>query len=121
MIVSILLEQPCNKSDSLIKLVTSHKHLVPNMFQLLGTSSANTICQQFVNRLVTICLKSSYDLCIFTRVSLTSPKICNMRIYLTYQPTFTLPRATSHTSSSREPRVSPGDEYFTLVEESRPK
>jgi hypothetical protein len=55
MAVSDLLEQPCNKSDNAIKLVTSCQQLVPNLLQQLGTSSANTTCRQFVNRFVTTC------------------------------------------------------------------
>ena len=40
MTVSVLLEQPCNKSDNPIKLVTSYEQLVPNLFKKLVTSSA---------------------------------------------------------------------------------
>jgi hypothetical protein len=63
MTVSDLLEQSCNKSDNAIKLVPSGEQLVPcceqlvpNLLQQLGTSSANTTCQQLVNRFVTTCL-----------------------------------------------------------------
>jgi hypothetical protein len=42
--VSDLSEQPCNKSDKAIKLVTSCEQLIPNLLQQLGTSSANTTC-----------------------------------------------------------------------------
>ena len=41
-------------SSSLSKVVDMQ--LVPNFFQQLGASSANTTCQQLVNRLVTTCL-----------------------------------------------------------------
>jgi hypothetical protein len=44
MTVSDLLEQPCDKSDNAIKLVTSCEQLVPNLLQQLGTSSAKTTC-----------------------------------------------------------------------------
>ena len=42
--VSDMLEQPCNKSDNAIKLVTSCKQLVLTCYNKLGTSSANTTC-----------------------------------------------------------------------------
>jgi hypothetical protein len=63
--VSDLLEQPCNKSDNDINLVTSCKQLVPNLLQQLGTSSANTTCHQLVNRFVTTCLQICSNLCFF--------------------------------------------------------
>ena len=37
MTVSDLLEQPCNKSDSINKVVTSFEHLVPNLGQAVRT------------------------------------------------------------------------------------
>ena len=63
-----LLEQPCNKSDNTIKLVTSCQQFVPNLLQQLGTSSANTTCRQLVNRFVTTCLQTCNNLCVFTCV-----------------------------------------------------
>ena len=46
--------------------------VVNNLFQTchnkLGTSSANTTCWQLVNRLVTTCLQTCNNLCVFTRV-----------------------------------------------------
>jgi hypothetical protein len=62
MTVSDLLEQPCNKSDNAIKLVTSCQQLVPNLLQQLGTSSANTTCRQLVNRFVITCLQTCNSL-----------------------------------------------------------
>jgi hypothetical protein len=44
MTVSDLLEQPCDKSDNAIKLATSCKQLVANLFQQLETSSEDTTC-----------------------------------------------------------------------------
>jgi hypothetical protein len=58
MTVSDLLEQPCNKSDNAIKLVTSCRQLVSNLLQQLGTSSAKTTCRQLANRFVTTCLQT---------------------------------------------------------------
>ena len=68
MTVTSLLEQACNKSDNVIKLVTTCSTTVNNLFQQLGTSSAKTSCWQLVNRLVTICLQICYKLCVFTCV-----------------------------------------------------
>jgi hypothetical protein len=68
MTVSDLLEQPCDKSDNAIKLVTSCEQLVPNLLQQLGTSSAKTTCRQLVNRFVTTCLQTCNNLCVFTCV-----------------------------------------------------
>jgi hypothetical protein len=62
MTVSYLLEQPCNKSDNAIKLVTSCSQLVPNSLQQLGTSSANTTCRQLVGRLVIGKMRDSNDI-----------------------------------------------------------
>ena len=50
-LLSDLLEQPCNKSDNVIKLVTSCWQPVTNLFQQLGTSNANTTCEQICNNL----------------------------------------------------------------------
>jgi hypothetical protein len=66
MTVPGLLEQPCNKSDNAIKLVTSCYQLVPNLLQQLETGSGNTNCRQLVNRFVITCLCTRYE--IFTRV-----------------------------------------------------
>jgi hypothetical protein len=76
MTVSDLLEQPCNKSDSAIKLVRSCQKLVPNLLQQLGTSSAKTTCWQLVNRFVTTCLQTCNNLCVFTCVGPDSPISC---------------------------------------------
>ena len=67
MTVSNLLEQPCNKSDDATKLVTSCMLQVPNLLQL-RTSSANTTCQQLVDRFITTCLQTCNNLCVFTCV-----------------------------------------------------
>ena len=50
MTASDLLEQPCNKSDNAIKLVTSCEQLVPNLLQQLGFI--------FITGLVCCCLCS---------------------------------------------------------------
>jgi hypothetical protein len=62
-VVNILFQtcRPCNKSDNAIKLV-------PNLLLQLGTSSANTTCRQLVNRLVTTCLWTCNNFCVFTCV-----------------------------------------------------
>jgi hypothetical protein len=62
--VSVVLEQPCNKSDNANKLKP-----VPNLLQQLETSSANTTCRQLVNRFVTTCFQTCNNLCVFTCVS----------------------------------------------------
>jgi hypothetical protein len=63
MTVSDLLEQPCNKSDNVIKFVTiCYKEFVPNVLQQLGTSSANTTCRQFVKACEQICNNLFADL-----------------------------------------------------------
>jgi hypothetical protein len=69
MTVSDFIEQPCNKSDNAIKLVTSCQQLVPNLLQQLGTSSAKTTCWQLVNRFVTTCLQTCNNLRVFTCVA----------------------------------------------------
>ena len=48
MTVSVLLEQPCDKSDSLIKLVTSCSLLVLNLFRQLGASSVSTLIEDLI-------------------------------------------------------------------------
>ena len=51
--------------SSLLQFVNSLLQTCSNKF---GTSSANTSCQQLVNRLVTTCLQACSNLCIFTCV-----------------------------------------------------
>ena len=52
MTVSDLLEQPCNKSDNAIKLITSCWQPVPNLLQQAGTAECehnfSTACEQNV-------------------------------------------------------------------------
>ena len=50
-------------SSSLLQVVNN---LFQTCYNKLGTSSANRTCWQFVNRLVTICLQTCNNLCIFT-------------------------------------------------------
>ena len=54
--------------SSLLQLVNSLFQTCSNKF---GTSSANTSCQQLVNRLVTTCLQVCSNLCVFTCVVAT--------------------------------------------------
>jgi hypothetical protein len=51
MTVSDLLEQPCNKSDNIDKVVASVKKLFQTCWQL-GTSSANTIVEDLLGDLL---------------------------------------------------------------------
>ena len=51
--------------SSLLQFVNSLFQTCSNKF---GTSSANTSCQQLVNRLVTTCLQVCRNLCVFTCV-----------------------------------------------------
>ena len=51
--------------SSLLQFVNSLFQTCSNKF---GTSSANTSCQQLVNRLVTTCLQVCSNLCVFTCV-----------------------------------------------------
>ena len=51
--------------SSLLKFVNSLFQTCSNKF---GTSSANTSCEQLVNRLVTTCLQVCSNLCVFTCV-----------------------------------------------------
>ena len=84
-IVTALCGQPCNilviswlhqtcwnnLVTSLIMLSSSLQvvdNLVQTCYNKLGTSSANTTCWQLVNRLVTTCLQTCNNLCVFTRV-----------------------------------------------------
>ena len=55
MTVSDLLEQPCNKFDNAIKLVTSCQQLVPNLLQ----QTRNKQCE---NNLLTTCEQTCYNL-----------------------------------------------------------
>ena len=68
MTVTDLLE-PCNKSDnvssSLLQVVSN---LLQTCYNKVGTNGANTTCWQLVNRLVTTCLQTCTNLCVFTRV-----------------------------------------------------
>ena len=76
-LVTFLLYYDCirlvrnNLVTSLIML-SSLLQVVNNLFQTcdnkLGPSSANTTCWQLVNRLVTTCLQTCNNLCVFTRV-----------------------------------------------------
>ena len=63
MTVSDLLEQPCNKSDNVIKLVISCCQLVPNLLQ----QTRNKQCE---NNLLTTCEQTCNNLCVFTRVNM---------------------------------------------------
>jgi hypothetical protein len=49
--------------SSLLQVVNS---LFQTCYNKLGTSSANTTCWQLVNRRVTTCLQTWYNLCVFT-------------------------------------------------------
>ena len=52
-------------SSSLLQVVNN---FFQTCYNKLGTSSANTTCWQLVNRLVTTCLQTCNNLCVFTRV-----------------------------------------------------
>ena len=66
----------CNSLVNCLIMSPSLLHVVNNLFQTcynkLETSSANTTCSQLVNRLVTICLRTCNNFCIFTRISCTA-------------------------------------------------
>ena len=68
MIVSGLFKQ-YKKSDSPIP--SSLLQVINSLFQQLGTSRANTICQRLVNRIVTTCMQVYYNLCVCSCVELT--------------------------------------------------
>ena len=51
--------------SSLLQVVNS---LFQTCYNKLGTSSASTTCRQLVNRRVTTCLQTCYNLCVFTCV-----------------------------------------------------
>ena len=77
------LEQPCNESDSLMKLVTRCYQSVPNLFQQLRKSSENTTCEQVMIMPVTTCLLVSNN-CRFLRTKfalLSSMWITLLRVY----------------------------------------
>ena len=63
MTVSDLLEQPCNKSDNIIKLVISCCQLVPNLLQ----QTRNKQCE---HNLLTTCEQTCNNLCVFTHVNM---------------------------------------------------
>jgi hypothetical protein len=74
--------QPC--VDNLVTSLLYHGlQVVNSLFQTcynkLGTSNANTTCWQLVCRLVTACLQTCYNLCVFTCVVCTPPPICKRR------------------------------------------
>ena len=58
--------------SSLLQVVNT---LFQTCYNKLGTSSANTTCWQLVNRLVTICLQTCNNLCVFTRVPNLVPRL----------------------------------------------
>ena len=64
------------------------KQFVPNFFQQLETNTANTTCQQLMNRLVTSCLPVCYNLCVPMRVrniaQSTAPLILNTTYLLQF-------------------------------------
>ena len=63
--------------SSLLQFVNSLFQTCSNKF---GTSSANTSCQQLVNRLVTTCLQVCSNLCVFTCVVFSGEWGCSQRI-----------------------------------------
>jgi hypothetical protein len=75
-LVTSLLYHGCNKlvSSLVARLImpSSLLQVVNSLFQTcynkLGTRSANITCWQLVNRLVTTCLQTCYNLCVFKRV-----------------------------------------------------
>ena len=62
-----------NSSPMLCQLSYAVRSVRPNLLQQLGTSSANTTCQQLVNRFVTTCLQTCNNLCVFTCVHEINP------------------------------------------------
>ena len=62
--------------SSLLQFVNSLFQTCSNKF---GTSSANTSCQQLVNRLVTTCLQVCSNLCVFTCVVCMGNKTCHTK------------------------------------------
>jgi hypothetical protein len=59
MTVSDLSEQPCNKSDNAIKLVTSCQQLVPTTGNKQCEDNLSTACEQICNNLCTTHVKIS--------------------------------------------------------------
>ena len=86
MTVSVLLEQPCDTSDSPIKLVARKvvNSLFQNMVEKLGTISASTTCQQLVNRVDATYLQLCFYMCVFTRLCLQK---CNLDVLTLIQIT----------------------------------
>ena len=70
MIISWLHQSCGNNLVTSLIVPSSLLQVVNNMFPQLGRGSANTTCQQFVNRLATACLQVCDSLCVFTRVNL---------------------------------------------------
>ena len=61
--------------SSLLQVVNN---LLQTCYDKLGTSSANTTCWQLVNRLVTTCLQTCNNLCVFTRVVMIQWSECSI-------------------------------------------
>ncbi len=83
------LYQTCwnNLATSLI-MSSSLLQVVNSLFQTccnnMGTSSENTTCWQLLNRFVTTCLQTCYNLCVFMRgseYSATNPPQCHTIIH----------------------------------------
>jgi hypothetical protein len=79
-LVSDLLEQPCNKSDNAIKLVTNCQQLVPNLLQQLGTSEYTSeytrkSCSKSANKPSTSCVRTA---CLKLSPSLEQLAVNNM-------------------------------------------
>ena len=68
MTVSDLLEQLVTGLIMASSLLQDVNNLFQTCYNKSGTSSANTTCWQLVNRLVTTCLQTCNNLCVFTRV-----------------------------------------------------
>ena len=69
--------------SSLLQFVNSLFQTCSNKF---GTSSANTSCQQLVNRLVTTCIQVCSNLCVFTCVLLNCTDITKSVLKCMYIP-----------------------------------
>ena len=65
--------------SSLLQFVNSLFQTCSNKF---GTSSANTSCQQLVNRLVTTCLQVCSNLCVFTCVGVSIIKNLKLQMMI---------------------------------------
>ena len=70
--------------SSLLQVVNS---LFQTCYNKLGTSSANTTCWQLVNRFVTTCLQTCYNLCVFTCVPNTTYTRKNAQVVTNLQQT----------------------------------